>query len=108
MAAELRRRVGGEGHAVAVTLGADGAVLVDPDGRAWIGPALASGPYPVGSGDAFLAGLIVGLERGRPWAEAMVLALASAAANAELPGAGKLDPARAEALAAQAEVRPLG
>ena len=62
---------------------------------------------PVGSGDAFLAGLVVALDRGDGWAEALQLALGAATANAELPGAGRLDPARAVSLAAQAEVRAL-
>jgi len=51
----------------------------------------------VGSGDAFLAGLLVALERGDPWPSAIALALGAAAANAESPGAGHLDPARARA-----------
>ena len=65
------------------------------------------GRYPVGSGDAFLAGLVTGLERGRDWDDALRLALGAATANAELPGAGRLEGARAEALAAQAQVRVL-
>jgi len=105
-AAELRGRIGGRGHAAAITLGRDGAVLLDPSGRAWMGPAVSAGPYPVGSGDAFLAGLAVTLERGAEWDGAMRLALAAAAANAELAGAGLLDPVRAAELAASATVRP--
>jgi len=65
------------------------------------------GRFPVGSGDAFLAGLVVSLDRGDGWGEALQLALGAATANAELPGAGRLDPARAVALTGQAEVRPL-
>ena len=65
------------------------------------------GRYPVGSGDAFLAGLVVALERGDPWPDALRLALGAAAANAELPGAGALDAARADVLAARAEIREL-
>ena len=65
------------------------------------------GRYPVGSGDAFLAGLVVALERGDGWAGALRLALGAATANAELPGAGRLDPSRAQALADQATVRLL-
>jgi fructose-1-phosphate kinase PfkB-like protein len=63
------------------------------------------GRYPVGSGDAFLAGLVVALDGGAGWGIALRLALGAATANAELPGAGRLDPSRAEALAEQATVR---
>jgi sugar/nucleoside kinase (ribokinase family) len=66
------------------------------------------GPYPVGSGDAFLAGLVTALERGDEWDAALRLALGAAAANAELPGAGRLDPARAVDLAMRAIVEPIG
>ena len=41
------------------TRGRDGAVMVAPDGRALSAAADAEGRYPVGSGDAFLAGLVV-------------------------------------------------
>jgi 1-phosphofructokinase family hexose kinase len=99
-ALQIRERAGGEGHAVVVTLGADGAVLVEPDGTAVQGRLSAKGRYPVGSGDSFLAGLICGLERGATWQDAMGLALGTAAANAEVPGAGCLDPERASSLAA--------
>ncbi|MGZ6545914.1 MAG: PfkB family carbohydrate kinase, partial [Actinomycetota bacterium] len=63
------------------------------------------GRYPVGSGDAFLAGLVVALDRGTGWGEALRMALGAATANAELPGAGRLERARAEALGEQATVR---
>jgi fructose-1-phosphate kinase PfkB-like protein len=63
------------------------------------------GRYPVGSGDAFLAGLVTGLDRGDGWDRALCIALGAATANAEIAGAGKLEAARAGALAEQAEVR---
>ena len=99
-ALQIRERAGGKGHAVVVTIGADGAVLVEPDGTAVQGRLPAKGRYPVGSGDSFLAGLICGLERGSTWQDAMTLAIGAAAANAEIPGAGCLDPERASSLAA--------
>jgi fructose-1-phosphate kinase PfkB-like protein len=61
----------------------------------------------VGSGDALLGGLLVALERGDPWPAAIALGLGAAAANAESPGAGHMDPARARELAAQAEMTEL-
>jgi hypothetical protein len=50
---------------------------------------------------------VVALDRGDGWGEALRLALGAATANAELAGAGRLEPARAVALAARAEVRAL-
>lgn len=101
---EIRRRAGGQGHAAVVTMGADGVVLIDPDGEAWRGRLHVRGRYPVGSGDAFLAGLLVGLRRGGTWRQAVCLALGAATANAQERGAGRLDPERALALAAEANV----
>jgi fructose-1-phosphate kinase PfkB-like protein len=88
-----------------VTRGAKGVVVAAPDGSRWEGRLYVRGRYPVGSGDSFLAGMVVALELDRSWPDAIALALGAAAANAELPGAGRLDPARAELLAAGAEVR---
>jgi tagatose 6-phosphate kinase len=90
-ALELRRR----GSAVAlVTLGTMGAVLVDDAGAVWrIGPPPELGAYPVGSGDALLAGLAAGLARGSTVAEAAREGTAAACANAIRPGQGELDPA---------------
>ncbi|HEX6844157.1 MAG TPA: hexose kinase [Actinomycetota bacterium] len=104
-ARKLRDMAGGDGHAGVVTRGAEGVVLAAPDGTLYEGRLYVRGRYPVGSGDAFLAGLVTALDRGQAWDEALGLALGAATANAELPGAGALDPARAETLAEQAEVR---
>lgn len=101
---EIRSRAGGEGHAAAITLGEDGALLVDPAGRAWRGRCRARGPYPVGGGDTFLAGLLVGLTRGGSWEQALRVALGAAAANAETAGAARFDAERARALADVAEI----
>ncbi|HLB62195.1 MAG TPA: hexose kinase [Actinomycetota bacterium] len=103
-ARELRERAGRDGHAGVVTRGAEGVAAVAPDGSEWEGRLYVGGRYPVGSGDAFLAGLVTGLERGGPWPDALRLALAAAAANAELAGAGRLDPSRAASLVGEAEV----
>jgi 1-phosphofructokinase family hexose kinase len=104
-ATKLRGLAGGDGHAGLVTRGAEGVVLAAPDGTLYEGVLYVRGRYPVGSGDAFLAGLVVALDADRSWEDALRLALGAATANAELPGAGKLEVARATQLAAQAEVR---
>ncbi len=86
---ELRRR----GATVAlVTRGTMGAVLVDEAGRGWlIGPPPELGPFPVGSGDALLAGMAAALARGLPLPEAAREGAAAACANALRPGQGELD-----------------
>jgi 1-phosphofructokinase family hexose kinase len=90
--------------AAIVTRGTEGAVLLTPDGVALSGYVDATGAYPVGSGDAFLAGLVVALDGGAGWEEALRSAIGAGSANAEQPGAGVLDPARAGVLAAAAVV----
>jgi 1-phosphofructokinase family hexose kinase len=87
-----------------VTLGSDGAVVIDAEGARWRFRGEGGGSFSVGSGDAFMAGLIVGLTRGDPWPQPAALALGAGAANAEVPGAGRLDRERAEHLAATADV----
>ena len=90
--------------AAVVTLGADGAVAVDGRGAGWTATLDARGAYPVGSGDCFLAGMVVALDRGEPFDGALRLAMGAAAANAEQPGPALFDRGRAEALAARAVV----
>jgi len=103
-AIQIRELLDDDGVAV-VTRGADGAVVAMADGSVLSGRLYAEGPYPVGSGDAFLAGLVTALDRGDGWEAGVGLALGAATANAELPGAGRLDPVRAKDLAELAEVR---
>ncbi|MDP9298715.1 MAG: hexose kinase [Actinomycetota bacterium] len=105
-AQKLRDLAGADGHAGLVTRGAEGVVVAAPDGMLYEGRLYVRGRFPVGSGDAFLAGLVTGLDGGDDWPDALRLALGAAAANAELPGAGRLDPARARALAVGADVQP--
>jgi 1-phosphofructokinase family hexose kinase len=107
-AQEIRERAGGPGHAAVVTMGKQGFVMAAPDGRVCRGSLEAHGRYPVGSGDAFLAGMLVALERGEGWEGAVRLGLGAAAANAETPGAASLDPARAAELAKLAQLELSG
>jgi 1-phosphofructokinase family hexose kinase len=95
-------------RAAVVTCGTEGLAAVDAGGGAWTGGVDAVGPYPVGSGDACLAGLVASLDRGDSWEAALRLAIGAGAANAEQPGAGRLDPARAGALAAAARLEHAG
>ena len=102
---KLRELAGGAGHAGIVTRGADGVTVAAPDGAMYEGVLFERGRYPVGSGDAFLAGLVVALERDEAWPAALRLALGAAAANAAVPGAGTLEASRVADLAARADVR---
>jgi 1-phosphofructokinase family hexose kinase len=106
-ASKIRAMAGGDGHAGIVTRGAEGMMLAAPDGSLYEGILYVRGRYPVGSGDAFHAGLVTALDRGDAWEDALRLALGAGAANAEMPGAAQLDPDRARALASQAEVHLL-
>lgn len=102
-AGALRDRLGGAGAGI-VTCGGDGALVAGPDGGMLHGRLYIKGAYPVGSGDAFLGGLVTALERGDPWRDATALALGAATANAETPGAGRLDPVAAAELGARADL----
>jgi len=100
-AADVLRSAGAVG---VVTRGAEGAVLVGEDGSALVGRLDARGRYPVGSGDSFLAGLVVARAAGADWVDALRLALGAAAANAAEFGAGRFERVEAERLAGRATV----
>jgi 1-phosphofructokinase family hexose kinase len=98
-AAALRAAAGGGERAAAITHGAEGMELALPLGRERRAIPPAIGAYPVGSGDAALGGFLAALDAGGDWDAALALACGAAAANAEQPGAGRLDGRRALALA---------
>lgn len=76
----------GEAKLVAVTLGADGAILASADGVLRL-PALAVRVRSAaGAGDSFLGAMVWGLVTGRPVAEAFRLGIAAGAAAAMTPG----------------------
>jgi 1-phosphofructokinase family hexose kinase len=102
-AATKLRRCAGETGAAVITRGTEGAVVATPE-ACWSGRSSAQGPYPVGSGDAFLGGLVRALDRGEGWDRALALALGAGAANAEMQGTGCLVRERAEAIAGEAEI----
>jgi 1-phosphofructokinase family hexose kinase len=105
-AAAAARALAG-GGAGCVTRGAAGAVLSLPDGSAVRGSLDAHGPYPVASGDSFLAGLVCARAGGAAWDDALRLALGAGAANAAVPGAARFERADAERLADAAVVNPV-
>lgn len=105
IAAAHALRRSGAGSAV-ITLGAQGAVAVSPSG-AW----MATSPHiaalaPVGSGDAFLGGLVLGLSQGMDLVGALPLAIAAGAANALTLGTGVLERAQVFSLVDQVQIKP--
>lgn len=89
-----------------ITLGAGGAVVVNAS-AAWIAtsPAIAA-LAPVGSGDAFLGGLVLGLSRGMDLAGALRQAVAAGAANALTLGAGRIERSQVDNLIGQVQIIP--
>lgn len=67
-------------------------------------PEHRTGLFPVGSGDAFLGGLLTGLDRGEDLREALALATAAGAANAAVPGAGRFEAVAVEELVGEVEI----
>jgi tagatose 6-phosphate kinase len=73
---------------VVITLGRQGAVLVRNDQHWFVNAPIIEQPISsVGSGDSFLAGLLVGLERGYSLPECLRMAAAAGGANTQTLGA---------------------
>jgi 1-phosphofructokinase len=97
-----------------VELGALGACITSPDGHSYLisDAGIVSGRAPkvetistIGSGDAYLAGLLAGLlHRNLASVDAVRLAAGCAAANAETLGAGLFEARRAEELAESVQI----
>lgn len=90
---------------VVVTLGAKGAVLVGEGGAWWATPPDVQATSAVGSGDSFLAGMVVGLESGARLPDALVCGVAAGTANALTVGGASFDLATFERLLSQVQVR---
>ncbi|MCP2266523.1 1-phosphofructokinase family hexose kinase [Promicromonospora thailandica] len=99
--AAVRERTGG---LVVITDGADGSWATDGDRVLRATLTGHTGGFPVGSGDSFLGGLLVALDRGDDLAAALALATAAGTANAQGPGAAVLDADLARRLAGQVTV----
>jgi fructose-1-phosphate kinase PfkB-like protein len=97
-----------------IELGAGAACVTSPEGHSYLamdgGVVSAVAPHvetvsPIGSGDAYLAGLLAGiLHRDLPYVDAVRLAAGCAAANAETLGAGHFEARRAEELAEAVQI----
>ncbi len=88
--------------AVAITLGAAGAVMVADDGVWYAAPPPIAAVNPTGSGDSFLAGLVTAPDDDLPGT--LCWAVATGAAEAMQPMAGALEPIDVKRIAAKTEV----
>ena len=99
MAKLVQERTGGT---VVLTDGAAGSLGLDASGRVFEIPAPdLRGRFPVGSGDAYLGGLLTALDRGDDLAAALRLGTAAGVANAQIPGPGHFDLALVRKLACE-------
>ncbi len=92
---------------VVVTLGEEGAVAVTTGGEFRALAPTVEVQSAVGAGDAFLAGLLLGLKRGRGWERALELASAAGAAVCLTPGTQLCRAAQVERLLQFSTVVPI-
>lgn len=76
----------GSAEIVAVTLGADGAIVADADGAQFMPAIHVRVRSAVGAGDSFLAAMTVALSQGQSTRDAFRLGMAAGAAAAMTPG----------------------
>jgi len=88
VAAALEFQQRGTGNVV-ITLGKDGAVMVDARGHWWAKPPVVTVKDPIGSGDSFLGGLVTAVASGKTGDIALKHAVAAGAANATTVGGGE-------------------
>ena len=89
------------------TLGEQGSIAVEPDGRGWrVGRIAVDVVDTTGAGDAYTGHLVAALDRGAALPEAMRFASAGASLSCETRGAQSAYRARAEIEARVAELAP--
>jgi fructose-1-phosphate kinase PfkB-like protein len=92
------------GAAVVLTAGSEGAVAVDAVGAWRAAPDPQPGRFAIGSGDSFLAGLLVALDAGAALPAALHDASAAGSANTRAPGGGVFTRSDFEAARSRIEV----
>lgn len=103
----MRRIVAGGGSWIAVTCGAKGALLCDGKDIWRIAIPAIEAVNPIGSGDAFAAGLAAALVGGATVPEACILAAACGVANALTPNPGCVRPEEVRRLQSQIRVQKI-
>jgi 1-phosphofructokinase family hexose kinase len=91
-----------------VTAGIKGSYLVSVQGRFRVGPPGEVGRFSIGSGDAFLAGFVSAAMHGASSQDSLRAAAAAGAANALIPGAGRLEISALGRLSDAAVIERLG
>jgi fructose-1-phosphate kinase PfkB-like protein len=91
LGAGLRALSASDDTAIVVIAGQGGAWASFPDSAPVLLEPTDPGAYPHGRGDAFLAGLVCALDRDAEPDDALRAATDASAANARIPGAGRLD-----------------
>lgn len=86
-------------ESVVVSLGADGALLVTPQQAHRFAAVPVDVVSAVGAGDAMVAGIVVGLVRGEPLVEAVLLGVAAGTAMLLTPGTAAPTRSRVERFA---------
>lgn len=106
-AGEAARRLRDRGmETVVITLGARGAVLADAQGVAFVAAPQIKAVSDVGSGDSFLAALVLALTEGADGVTALRRAVAAGGANALQTGAGQFSVDAYQALIAEISRQP--
>lgn len=104
MAAAIREQTG---QMVVLTDGREGAVGMSAESCLHAVAPDINGRYPVGSGDAFLGGLLATLDSGADLAEALRIGTACGVANALVPGAGQFAASSVAAIASKVQLTSL-
>ena len=92
---------------VVITRGQYGAIAVTAEGDFRALPPAVDVRSAVGAGDGFLAGLLLGLKRGRGWTGALALATAAGSAVCLTPGTALCTAAQVEELVPLTTVTPI-
>jgi len=90
-----------------LTLGSLGALLASDDGVWYACPPKIKAIYPIGSGDAFLGGLVQAWLNHSPESEALRQAVAAGSANTFSVGGGKFTHQEFESVLAKTTVKKL-